>query len=130
MASLQVYAKSAMPSKQSKWHHLYNTSRWRALRRWFLSQPDNMFCRIHRDNNQWVIATIPDHIIPHKGNEELFWDVNNLQPLCKTCHDSRKKLQEYHGYSQACDVNGNPIDKQHPWNKKQNQRHTGGESNL
>ncbi|NMB34825.1 MAG: HNH endonuclease [Firmicutes bacterium] len=32
-------------------------------------------------------ATVVDHIIPHKGNPELFWDENNLQALCKPCHD-------------------------------------------
>ncbi|WP_319022541.1 HNH endonuclease signature motif containing protein [Oceanobacillus oncorhynchi] len=27
-----------------------------------------------------------DHIVPHKGNQKLFWDINNWQGLCKTCH--------------------------------------------
>ena len=34
-----------------------------------------------------------DHIIPHKGNLELFWDEDNLQALCKPCHD-RKTAKE------------------------------------
>jgi 5-methylcytosine-specific restriction protein A len=32
-------------------------------------------------------ATVVDHIIPHKGNHELFWDAKNHQPLCKRHHD-------------------------------------------
>nr|WP_233242545.1 HNH endonuclease [Sporanaerobacter acetigenes] len=24
---------------------------------------------------------------PHKGNEDLFYDINNLQSLCKSCHE-------------------------------------------
>ena len=27
-----------------------------------------------------------DHIVPHEGNEELFWDIKNWQPLCFVCH--------------------------------------------
>ena len=39
------------------------------------------------------MATVADHIIPHKGNLELFWDEGNLQALCKSCHD-RKTAKE------------------------------------
>jgi len=38
-------------------------------------------------------ATVVDHIEPHKGDEELFYDINNLQSLCKSCHD-RKTAKE------------------------------------
>jgi 5-methylcytosine-specific restriction protein A len=34
-------------------------------------------------------AKVVDHIIPHRGDHTLFWDVSNWQPLCKSCH-SRK----------------------------------------
>jgi 5-methylcytosine-specific restriction protein A len=34
-------------------------------------------------------ATVVDHIVPHKGNLELFWDENNLQAICKRCHDGK-----------------------------------------
>jgi 5-methylcytosine-specific restriction enzyme A len=27
-----------------------------------------------------------DHIVKHEGNPELFWNPNNLQPLCADCH--------------------------------------------
>ena len=32
-------------------------------------------------------ASVRDHIIPHKGNRELFEDPKNRQSLCKSCHD-------------------------------------------
>lgn len=38
-------------------------------------------------------ATCTDHIIPHKGNTRLFWDVSNWQPACKACND-RKAVGE------------------------------------
>ncbi len=40
-----------------------------------------------------TLATVVDHIKPHKGDERLFFDINNLQPLCKPCHD-RKTAKE------------------------------------
>jgi 5-methylcytosine-specific restriction protein A len=38
-------------------------------------------------------ATAVDHIQPHRGDYELFWDSDNWQPLCATCH-GRKTLAE------------------------------------
>jgi hypothetical protein len=62
-------------------------------------------------------ATVVDHKIPHKGNAELFWDESNWQGLCDNDHNTMKQMQEIHGYSQAADINGNPVDVNHPWNK-------------
>lgn len=39
-------------------------------------------------------ATLVDHVIPHKGNDALFWDRQNWQPLCKPCHDRHKQRKE------------------------------------
>ena len=44
-----------------------------------------------------VPATDVDHIIPHKGNEDLMWDEENLQALCHACH-SRKTAAEDGGF--------------------------------
>ena len=35
-----------------------------------------------------------DHIIKHGGNQDLFWDENNWQALCKLHHDSTKQREE------------------------------------
>jgi 5-methylcytosine-specific restriction protein A len=35
-----------------------------------------------------------DHIIPHRGNNRLRWDYNNLQSLCSSCHDEKTKRGE------------------------------------
>lgn len=32
------------------------------------------------------LASLVDHIVPHRGNMKLFWDRGNWQSLCKTCH--------------------------------------------
>ena len=60
-------------------------------------------------------ATVVDHVKPHQGDEELFWDVSNWQALCASCHSSHKQTQEKSGYLKGCDVNGIPIDVTHPW---------------
>ena len=80
------YNCSSRPYKK-----LYNSSRWQDLRRYVLNkQPLCVECL---KNNRITPATVVDHIKPHKGNEDLFYDINNLQSLCKSCHD-RKTAKE------------------------------------
>lgn len=42
-------------------------------------------------------AQVVDHIEPHKGDQYLFWNEANWQPLCQSCH-SRKTAREDGGY--------------------------------
>lgn len=41
-------------------------------------------------------ATVADHIVPHKGNEELFWK-GKLQSLCIYHHNGSKQREEASG---------------------------------
>lgn len=34
-------------------------------------------------------ATVVDHIEPHRGDQALFWDRTNWQPLCGPCHTAK-----------------------------------------
>jgi len=34
-------------------------------------------------------AVVVDHIIPHRGDEDLFWDTRNWQPLCIEHHNAK-----------------------------------------
>jgi 5-methylcytosine-specific restriction protein A len=45
-------------------------------------------------------AEVVDHIIPHKGNMDLFWDPMNWQGLTKSDHD-RKTAMEDGGFGHA-----------------------------
>ncbi|WP_390622926.1 HNH endonuclease [Ralstonia syzygii] len=45
-----------------------------------------------------VPATVVDHIVPHKGDQHLFWRRSNWQALCKACHD-RKTAREDGGFA-------------------------------
>jgi len=35
-----------------------------------------------------------DHIEAHKGDECLFWNQSNWQPLCKECHDGKTAKED------------------------------------
>ena len=50
-------------------------------------------------------ATEVDHIVPHKGNQKLFWDSQNWQALCHECH-SRKTATEDGGFGRKCTPRG------------------------
>ncbi|HVL67188.1 MAG TPA: HNH endonuclease [Vicinamibacterales bacterium] len=36
------------------------------------------------------VATVTDHVRPHKGDQDLFWDeLGNWQALCRDCHNAK-----------------------------------------
>ncbi|PZQ55562.1 MAG: hypothetical protein DI555_07950 [Novosphingobium pentaromativorans] len=37
---------------------------------------------------------VADHKTPHRGDERLFWDEENLTTLCANCHSSKKQSAE------------------------------------
>ena len=43
-----------------------------------------------------TVASVADHIVSHRGDEALFWDESNLQPMCAKCHGV-KSMHERHG---------------------------------
>jgi 5-methylcytosine-specific restriction enzyme A len=70
---------------------MYNY-KWSKQRKYFLQA--NPICIMCEHQGVFKTATVVDHIIPHNGNEQLFWDANNWQPLCKFHHDSDKQKAE------------------------------------
>lgn len=99
---------------RNQYHHLYG-GRWRRERKAFLQR--NPLCKFHMERGVIEAATVVDHIIPHHGKEQLFWDQSNWQPLCKPCHDSHKQRLEKSGRVIGCDADGLPIDPNHHWHK-------------
>jgi len=82
-------------ASNSPWHNLYNSKRWYRLRYYQLQKQP--LCEFHLRRNQVISASIVDHITPHKGDVALFHDPDNLQSLCKRCHDSVKQRLENGG---------------------------------
>ncbi|CAK7037189.1 HNH endonuclease signature motif containing protein [Tissierella sp.] len=74
----------------------YDT-RWRRARERFLKA--NPLCVECLNKDSIVDAMVVDHVVPHRGNDKLFWDETNWQALCKSCHDKKTmtadRLQEY-----------------------------------
>ncbi|WP_269448179.1 HNH endonuclease [Lentibacillus sp. JNUCC-1] len=51
----------------------------------------NPLCVHCTDSGMTVPATEVDHIVPHRGDRDLFWDPNNHQGLCKSCHSKKTR---------------------------------------
>jgi hypothetical protein len=61
-------------------------------------------------------ATVVDHVERHFGDEEKFWK-GELQSVCRSCHEVRKKFIESRGYAKDVDpATGWPKDALHPAN--------------
>lgn len=41
-----------------------------------------------------TIATVVDHIVPHRGDMALFWNQANWQAMSKPCHDRKTATED------------------------------------
>ena len=76
---------------KSDYQHLYDR-RWRKARELFLQS--NPLCVMCQDASMIEPATVVDHIKPHRGDQDLFWNQSNWQALCKSCHDRKTKTTD------------------------------------
>lgn len=67
-------------------------SRWRKARKLYLKY--NPLCKHCEQEGKITPAEVVDHIIPHRGDERLFWDESNWQGLCKRCHDRKTRTKD------------------------------------
>jgi 5-methylcytosine-specific restriction endonuclease McrA len=96
--------------------HLYNTKQWWRLRHRQLTE--HPLCALCAKLGKVTAATVADHIKPHRGDEQLFFDETNLQSLCKPCHDGAKQQMEKSGTLRGCGLDGVPLDAGHHWNRR------------
>jgi len=73
-------------------------SAWRKARKAYLAK--HPLCVHCEAEGRPTLATVVDHIIPHRGDKGLFWDSSNWQPLCKYHHD-RKTATEDGGFGRG-----------------------------
>ena len=73
-------------------------SKWRTYREHFLRH--HPYCAKCEANHVIALASVVDHIKPHKGDMRLFWSEDNHQSLCKPCHD-RKTATEDGGFGRG-----------------------------
>jgi 5-methylcytosine-specific restriction enzyme A len=104
-------------SKYARYHkhrHLYGKQRWRNMsKQQLLREP---LCCMCQEHGLVQTADVADHIIPHHGDEQLFW-FGKLQSLCHMHHDSNKQQIEKKGYVNDIGVDGFPVDGRHPFNQ-------------
>jgi 5-methylcytosine-specific restriction protein A len=62
-------------------------ARWRRARLAYLRE--HPLCIACEREGRITPATIVDHIIPHRGDYELFWRQSNWAAMCKPCHDAK-----------------------------------------
>ena len=71
------------------------TYAWRLASRDYLQH--NPLCVECRKQKHIVAAVLVDHVIPHRGDQVLFWDEGNWAALCASCH-SRKTVTRDGGF--------------------------------
>lgn len=62
-------------------------SAWRKARLGHLRS--ETLCRSCFADGFVIVGTEVDHIVPHRGDQALFWDRANWQTLCKSCHSKK-----------------------------------------
>lgn len=86
----RVHARAAEHQRGTSTQRGY-TARWhRAAKQHLRANPLCVACEMAGIT---TAATEVDHIIPHQGDQRLFWDAENWQSLCKPCH-TRKTNRE------------------------------------
>ena len=101
-----------MSSKPGE-RRLYDSRRWRKAREQYLK--GNPLCVDCLAFGKVTPASVVDHVIPHRGDERLFWDRANWAALCAPCHSAHKQREEKGGGTMGCDQDGVPMDRGHPW---------------
>lgn len=75
--------------RQSSYSRGY-TRRWERERATYLAM--RPLCANCEREGRTALATDLDHIIPHRGNAELFWDfASNVEGLCRSCHAKKTR---------------------------------------
>ena len=91
--------------------------KWYYRKSWLIIRANklrrNPLCEECERNHIMTHANEVDHITPHKGDINKFFDEDNLQSLCEPCH-SRKTMNESglnkNKYNkQPININGWPI---------------------
>lgn len=75
------------------WRRWYKVAAWAEIRRAVFLR-DGYRCQMCGLVTPRPIA---DHIKPHRGDRRRFFDLGNVQTLCKPCHDGPKQAAERRG---------------------------------
>jgi len=69
--------------------------RWQQTSKAFLRAHPLCQCQDCDEGRKRVtLATVVDHIKPHRGDMVLFWDPRNWQSMAKVCHDKKTATED------------------------------------
>ncbi len=74
------------PEEQGSTHARGYGRQWQRLRAALLASPGWQLCRLCDNQGEIREATLLDHIVPIRDGGAVL-DPDNLQPLCRWCHD-------------------------------------------
>lgn len=81
------HQRNSKNTTTSQWAFMYNSAWKKASRQW-LQEPEHSWCEECLKQGRYTPANTVHHKIEHKGDWGLFWDKNNWQALCMSCHSS------------------------------------------
>ena len=79
--------REAVQKERTSWRYQH----WR--RRILAHEP---LCRPCREAGFTVGAVEIDHVVPIARAPERFWDENNVQPICRACHEAKTAAENRH----------------------------------
>lgn len=95
----------------------YSTAAWARLRKAKLSETP--LCDTCAMRGRRVIAEAADHIVSIASGGEAFPPLEGLRSLCTPCHSIKTNALDRAGGKgvaiKGCDVNGLPLDPDHPF---------------
>lgn len=88
----EVHASRAAEGGRGTAHERGYDARWRAAREVYLAA--HPLCVECKKQGRLTPARVVDHIVPHRGDQQLFWDESNWQSLCDftspfDCHGAK-----------------------------------------
>lgn len=98
---------------------LYKTKAWAHLRL-FVFQRDGYICqktgRLLGGKRNAPDSPVAHHVVPHRGDRDLFLDARNVITVSKEWHDRTAQSEEARGFSTEVGSDGWPSDPRHPAN--------------
>jgi len=79
------------PSEQRQKHRKLYDYKWSLASK--LYRQLNPFCVKCEAEGRTSFAQAVDHIVPHKGDYERFWNEQNWQSLCHACHNAKSATE-------------------------------------
>lgn len=103
------------------WRRWYHSAEWKALRLQAFRR-DKYRCQRTGElcigRGQQPNAPVANHKVPHKGDRNLFFSLDNIETVTKAAHDGLIQREEKSGSLVGTGLDGRPSDPMHPWNRR------------